>query len=170
VAGDISSSAFFIVAALITHDSELTIRNVGMNPGRTGIIEALVKMGGDISAENVREVSGEPVADLVVRSSELSGIEISGPIIPRMIDEIPVFCVARAATGRQPCAMRGASPSWNRIESRRPDNLRALGERRRTGRTGIIEGTGDHRGQCRLVRRSPGGHVCGGGGPGVPRG
>jgi 3-phosphoshikimate 1-carboxyvinyltransferase len=159
VAGDISSASFFIVAALITKDSELTIRNVGMNPGRTGIIEALVEMGGDISAENGREVSGEPMADLVVRSSELSGIEIGGPIIPRMIDEIPVFCVAAAAaSGTTTVRDAGelAVKESNRIKTT-CDNLRALGGQaedrpdgmivRGTGRLlgGSVASFGDHR-------------------------
>jgi 3-phosphoshikimate 1-carboxyvinyltransferase len=145
VAGDISSAAFFIVAALITKDSALTIRNVGMNPGRTGIIEALLAMGGSISIENEREVSGEPVADLVVRSSELKGIEIGGPIIPRMIDEIPVFCVA-AASAQGTTTVRDAQElavkESNRIKTT-CDNLRALGghaEERPDGM--VIEGTG----------------------------
>lgn len=145
VAGDISSAAFFIVAALITNNSELAIRNVGMNPGRTGIIEALVEMGGDISAENEREVSGEPVADLVVRSSELSGIEIGGPIIPRMIDEIPVFCVAAAAaTGTTTVRDAGelAVKESNRIKTT-CDNLRTLGGKAEDRPDGmVIEGTG----------------------------
>ncbi len=145
VIGDISSAAFFIVAALITASSELVIRSVGMNPGRTGVIEALRAMGGDISVENEREVSGEPAADLVVRSSELSGIEIGGSIIPRMIDEIPVLCVAAAAasgtttvSGAQELAVKES----NRIKTT-CDNLRALGgsaEDRPDGM--VIEGTG----------------------------
>lgn len=96
VPGDISSAAFFLVAALIVPGSELLIRNVGVNPTRTGVIDILKVMGGDIILQNQREVSGEPVADLLVRSSRLKGIEIGGDLVPRAIDEFPVICVAAA--------------------------------------------------------------------------
>jgi 3-phosphoshikimate 1-carboxyvinyltransferase len=94
VPGDISSAAFFMVAGLIVPDSELLIRGVGVNPTRTGIIDILKEMGGDIELLNRREESGEPVADIRVRSSRLKGIEISGEVVPRAIDEFPVICVA----------------------------------------------------------------------------
>ena len=94
VPGDISSAAFWLVAAAIVPDSELTIENVGVNPTRTGILEALEMMGADIVRENQREVAGEPVADLRVRSSKLKSCIIAGDIIPRMIDEIPILAVA----------------------------------------------------------------------------
>ncbi|KST68497.1 3-phosphoshikimate 1-carboxyvinyltransferase [Mastigocoleus testarum] len=96
VPGDISSAAFWLVAAAIVPDSELTIENVGVNPTRTGILEALEMMGADIVRENQREVAGEPVADLRVRSSKLKSCTIAGDIIPRMIDEIPILAVAAA--------------------------------------------------------------------------
>jgi 3-phosphoshikimate 1-carboxyvinyltransferase len=96
VPGDISSAAFFIVAALLVPDSELLITGVGMNPTRTGIIDILLRMGASIEQMNVRETSGEPVADLLVRSSSLRGIEIGGELVPRAIDEFPVICVAAA--------------------------------------------------------------------------
>jgi 3-phosphoshikimate 1-carboxyvinyltransferase len=96
VPGDISSAAFFIVAALITPDSELLIKNVGVNPSRTGVIDILQAMGGDIQLVDEREVSGEPVADILVRSSCLKGIAISGSVVPRAIDEFPAVCVAAA--------------------------------------------------------------------------
>ncbi len=96
VPGDISSAAFFMVAALITPNSELLIKNVGVNPSRTGVIDILQSMGGDIRLLNEREVSGEPVADLLVRSSRLKGVEISGSVVPRAIDEFPAVCVAAA--------------------------------------------------------------------------
>jgi 3-phosphoshikimate 1-carboxyvinyltransferase len=101
VPGDISSAAFFIVAALIVPCSELLIRGVGVNPTRTGIIDILRLMGGRISLLDQREVSGEPVADILVRTSPLHGIEIGGDLIPRAIDEFPVLCIAAAiASGR----------------------------------------------------------------------
>jgi 3-phosphoshikimate 1-carboxyvinyltransferase len=94
VPGDISSAAFWLVAGAIVPGSELVIENVGVNPTRTGILEALEMMGADIQLENQREVAGEPVADLRVRSSRLKSCTISGDIIPRLIDEIPILAVA----------------------------------------------------------------------------
>ncbi|NVN91939.1 MAG: 3-phosphoshikimate 1-carboxyvinyltransferase [Desulfuromonadales bacterium] len=96
VPGDISSAAFFMVAALITPHSELLIRNVGVNPTRTGIIDVLRSMGGSIELLNEREESAEPVADILVRSSRLKGVRIAGNTVPRAIDEFPVICVAAA--------------------------------------------------------------------------
>jgi 3-phosphoshikimate 1-carboxyvinyltransferase len=93
VPGDISSAAYFIVAGLICPKSEIVIRNVGVNPTRTGIIEALKEMGGQIDIQNIRETD-EPVADLYIRSSQLKGASFSGDIIVRMIDEIPILVLA----------------------------------------------------------------------------
>ena len=96
VPGDISSAAFFIVAALITKHSELLIENVGVNPTRTGIIDVLLDMGGDIALTNKRLVCGEPVADILVKSSDLKATKVAGEIIPTLIDEIPILAVAAA--------------------------------------------------------------------------
>ncbi len=96
VPGDISSAAFLIVAALITPGSELLIKNVGVNPTRTGVIDILRSMGGSIQLLEERVVSGEPVADLMVRSSRLKGVAISGSVVPRAIDEFPAVCIAAA--------------------------------------------------------------------------
>jgi 3-phosphoshikimate 1-carboxyvinyltransferase len=96
VSGDISSAAFWIVAGLIHPDAELCISSVGINPTRSGVIDALVSMGADVSLENERDVAGEPVADIVVRSSQLHGTEIKGDIVPLLIDEIPILAVAAA--------------------------------------------------------------------------
>ncbi|RMF46580.1 MAG: 3-phosphoshikimate 1-carboxyvinyltransferase [Deltaproteobacteria bacterium] len=96
VPGDISSAAFFLVAALVVPGSELLIRNVGVNPTRSGIIDILRAMGGRIDLLDTREQSGEPVADLLVRHSDLKGIDIGGELIPRAIDEMPVVSVAAA--------------------------------------------------------------------------
>jgi 3-phosphoshikimate 1-carboxyvinyltransferase len=96
VPGDVSSAAFFMVAGLITPGAELTIRNVGINPTRSGIIDILIAMGGQLELLNIREQSGEPVADVLVRHSRLKGIEISGDMVPRAIDEFPVISVAAA--------------------------------------------------------------------------
>ncbi|MDA3732063.1 3-phosphoshikimate 1-carboxyvinyltransferase [Niameybacter massiliensis] len=94
VPGDISSAAFFMVAGLIVPNSKLTLKNVGINPTRRGLLDALLEMGGRITCLNERELCGEPVCDMIVESSHLKGITISGDIIPTMIDEIPAFAVA----------------------------------------------------------------------------
>ncbi len=94
VHGDISSAAFWLVAGSIIPNSELVIENVGINPTRTGILEVLAEMGANITLENQREVTGEPVADLRVKSSSLKGCTIGGKVIPRLIDEIPILAVA----------------------------------------------------------------------------
>ncbi|MEM1197506.1 MAG: 3-phosphoshikimate 1-carboxyvinyltransferase [Pseudomonadota bacterium] len=96
VPGDPSSAAFFIVAALIVPGSDLVIENVGLNPTRAGIITVLRAMGGSIEELDPREVGGEPVADLRVRHSALSGIEVDPALAPSMIDEFPVLFVAAA--------------------------------------------------------------------------
>lgn len=95
VPGDISSAAFFLVAGAIVPGSELTVKNVGINPTRDGVLEVLRAMGADITCTNVRDAA-EPVADLTVRASALHGTEIGGPLIPRLIDELPVLAVAAA--------------------------------------------------------------------------
>lgn len=94
VPGDISSAAFWLVAGAIVPNSELLIENVGVNPTRTGILEALALMGAEVQQENQRTVAGEPVADLRVRSSSLKACTIAGDLIPRLIDEIPILAVA----------------------------------------------------------------------------
>jgi len=95
VPGDISSAAFFMVAGLIVPNSEIIIRNIGLNQTRTGIIDVLQAMGGSIKIEN-KYNSIEPVGDIIISSSKLYGTEISGDLIPRLIDEIPVLAVAAA--------------------------------------------------------------------------
>ncbi len=100
VPADISSAAFFMVAASITANSELTLTHVGINPTRTGVIDILELMGADITLINEREVGGEPVADIVVRSAQLKGIQIPEHLVPLAIDEFPVlFIAASCATG-----------------------------------------------------------------------
>jgi len=94
VPSDLSSAAFFIVAALITPGSEVVIKNVGINPLRTGIIDILKRMGGDIEIINERDVNGEPIGDIIARASNLHAAEIGGDIIPKAIDELPLVAVA----------------------------------------------------------------------------
>ena len=93
VPGDISSAAYFMVAAAITPDSEITMKNVGLNPTRDGIIRVLKEMGADISIRVNERAVGEPAGDITVRSSELKGITIEGNLIPTLIDELPVIAV-----------------------------------------------------------------------------
>jgi 3-phosphoshikimate 1-carboxyvinyltransferase len=96
VPGDISSAAFLIVAALITKNSQILIKNVGINPLRDGIIITLQEMGGNIELRNIRESSGEKIADIYVESSNLKGIEVPASRAPSMIDEYPILGVAAA--------------------------------------------------------------------------
>jgi 3-phosphoshikimate 1-carboxyvinyltransferase len=129
VPGDFSAAAFFIVAALILPGSELRIRGVGVNPTRTGLLDALAAMGATIELDTPRLLSGEPVADLLVRSQELRGTGVGGALIPRMVDEIPVFAVAAAVA-------RGSSVITDATELRvkEVDRLAALArELRRLG-------------------------------------
>ncbi|QOD13803.1 bifunctional prephenate dehydrogenase/3-phosphoshikimate 1-carboxyvinyltransferase [Psychrobacter sp. 28M-43] len=101
VPADISSAAFFMVAAAISQDSELTLTQVGINPTRTGVIDILKLMNADISLSNETHVGGEPVADITIRSSNLVGIEIPEHLVPLAIDEFPVlFIAASCAQGR----------------------------------------------------------------------
>jgi 3-phosphoshikimate 1-carboxyvinyltransferase len=94
VPGDISSAAFWLVAGAIVPGSDLLVENVGVNPTRTGVLEALEMMGADVSLENQREVAGEPVADIRVKHGPLKSCRIAGDMIPRLIDEIPILAVA----------------------------------------------------------------------------
>lgn len=96
VPGDPSSAAFFAVAALLVPGSDLVIENVGLNPTRAGIFEVLRQMGGMIEEINPREVGGEPVADLHVKHSALTGVDVDPAIVPSMVDEFPVLFVAAA--------------------------------------------------------------------------
>jgi 3-phosphoshikimate 1-carboxyvinyltransferase len=107
VPGDLSSAAFFIVAATIVKNSELLIRNVGVNPTRTGLLDLLSRMGADIRIENRRDLNQEPVADLVVRSRPLKGIQVGPESVPKTIDEFPILCVA-AAVAEGETVIRGA--------------------------------------------------------------
>lgn len=102
VPGDISSAAYFIAAGLIVPNSEIVIKNVGINPTRDGILTVCRQMGANITIENIRSSSGEPVADLIIRHSELTGTMVGGNIIPTLIDEIPIIaalaCFAKGET------------------------------------------------------------------------
>jgi 3-phosphoshikimate 1-carboxyvinyltransferase len=94
VPGDMSSAAFLLVAATLVPRSEITVQGVGVNPTRTGLLDVLAAMRADVVLHNDRTVSGEPVADLTVRSAELHGTEVGGTLVVRAIDEFPVLAVA----------------------------------------------------------------------------
>lgn len=140
VPADISSAAFFLVAASIAEGSELRLEHVGVNPTRTGVIDILRLMGADIAVENPREVGGEPVADLLVRAAPLSGIEIPEELVPLAIDEFPVLFIAAAcAQGRT--VLRGAQELRVKESDRiqvMADGLQTLGIRAQPTDDGII--------------------------------
>ncbi len=129
VPGDISSAAYFLVAGLIAENSEITIKNVGINPTRDGIIDVIKMMGGNITFTNVNADSGEPTADITVKTSSLKGCVIEGDIIPKLIDEIPVIailaCFAEGETVIKDAAELKVKES-NRIDVM-VNNLSAMG-------------------------------------------
>jgi len=94
VPGDISSAAYFLVAAAIHPNARIVIKDCGINPTRTGIIDILLAMGAKLKIDHERLEAGEPLANIVIESSDLKGIEVGGDIVPRLIDEIPVLAVA----------------------------------------------------------------------------
>ncbi|ABS24422.1 3-phosphoshikimate 1-carboxyvinyltransferase [Anaeromyxobacter sp. Fw109-5] len=123
VPGDISSAAFFLCAAAALPGSEVTVRNLGVNPTRTGLLDVLGAMGAALSRANEREVAGEPRADVTVRAAALHGTEIGGAIIPRLIDELPVVMVmATQARGRT--VIRDAKE----LRVKESDRLASMGE------------------------------------------
>ena len=100
VPGDISAASFWLVAGALHPDAEVLVRSVGLNPSRTGMLDALAEMGADLAVENRRSAGGEEVADIRVRSSDLRGVAVSGAMVPRMIDELQLLALAGAcATG-----------------------------------------------------------------------
>ena len=159
VPGDFSSAAFFIGAALLLPHSELCIRDIGLNPTRTGIVDIFRAMGARIEIHNARDVCGEPSGDIVVRSSPLRGIEIDGELVVRAIDELPLLAVAMAfAQGTS--VIRGAGElrvkESDRIHAlaaalaalgvtveELPDGLVIVGQARVRG--GTVHSQGDHR-------------------------
>lgn len=131
---DISSAAFLLVAALVAPGSELTIQGVGLNPTRTGLVEALQRMGADLQVHPGPDQGGEPSGDLTVRASTLRGIEVSGSQVVRMIDEFPAFAIAAAYAGGE-TRVRDAQE----LRYKESDRISALaGELRKLG-VGIQE-------------------------------
>jgi 3-phosphoshikimate 1-carboxyvinyltransferase len=174
VPGDISAAAFFMVAASIVPDSDILLTNIGLNPERTGILDILLGMGADISIVNTRELSGEPVGDLHVRSAPLKGMTIGPELIPKTIDELPVLCVAAALahgqtriTGAQELRVketdriRAMATELSRLHVKveeRPDGLIIDGGSPLKG--AVCQSYGDHRvvmslAICGLVADSP---------------
>ncbi|BFU92301.1 MAG: 3-phosphoshikimate 1-carboxyvinyltransferase [Nitrospira sp.] len=166
IPGDFSAAAFFLVGATIVQGSDVTIRNVGMNPTRTGLVEVMRKMGADIQVLGLRESAGEPVGDLRVKSAPLKGVMIGHDLIPKTIDEFPVLCVA-AAVAEGDTVIAGAEELRVKESDRiatmslelkamgaqveeRPDGMviRGLGRGGENGRlkaAGKAESHGDHR-------------------------
>ena len=158
IPGDISSAAFALVAALIAGRGEALIENVGINPTRTGILDILRAMGGDIELLNRRDAGAEPVADIRVRASRLSGIAVPPELVPLAIDEFPAIAVAAACaqgqtliTGAQElrvkesdriAAIASGLAALGIAAQALPDGLRIQGGRFRGG---VVESHGDHR-------------------------
>lgn len=159
VPGDISSATFFLVAALLVPESNLTLHNVGLNPTRTAILDWLVPMGGRVKVINVEMVNGELLGDLHVETSKLEGGEIPRELIPGLIDELPALCVLGTQTERG-ISFRGAAELRVKESDRIgavAKNLRRMGAEveefddglrvagRQTLKGAEIESRGDHR-------------------------
>ena len=158
IPADFSSAAFFIVAATLLPGSEIVLRDVGMNPRRTGLLHVLRAMGADIRESNPRAPDGEPVADLVVRHARLRGIDVPMELVPDMIDEFPILFIA-AVAAQGTTRVRGAAELRVKESDRiavMAKGLHALGVRiEETPDGAVIEGgmfaggeadsAGDHR-------------------------
>jgi 3-phosphoshikimate 1-carboxyvinyltransferase len=161
VPGDPSSAAFPLVAALVTPGSEVTVEGVLLNPLRTGLFQTLVEMGADLKVINAREISGEPVGDLVARHSRLTGVTVPADRAPSMIDEYPILAMAAAfahgdthmdglaelrvkESDRIALTARGlASCGVSVVE--RPDGMTVQGLGRAPAGGGLVHTHGDHR-------------------------
>ena len=123
VPGDFSSAAFIIVATIISKNSEVTIKNVGLNKSRKGLFDILILMGAQIEIKNQKEVSNEIVGDVYVRSSQLKGIYVPDDVIPNIIDEIPILSVASCFADGQ-TVIRNASE----LRVKESDRLKAISD------------------------------------------
>ena len=140
VPADISSAAFFMVGASIAPGSEIILKHVGINPTRTGVIDILRLMGADIELTNQAEVGGEPVADIKVRSAQLTGIHVPEELVPLAIDEFPVIFVA-AACAQGETVVTGAEELRVKESDRiqvMADGLQALGVDARATADGMV--------------------------------
>ncbi|MDA8098162.1 MAG: 3-phosphoshikimate 1-carboxyvinyltransferase [Nitrospiraceae bacterium] len=159
IPSDISSAAFFLVAGAVVPGSDVVVRNVGVNPTRTGILDVLQRMGADIELLNAREQAGEPVADIRVRHRKLKATRIGGEDIPRLIDEIPVLAVAAAVAegttvisdaaelrvkeSDRIATVAGELAKLGAVIRERPDGMEIAGKDRLSG--SVCESHGDHR-------------------------
>jgi len=123
VPGDISSAAFFLCGAAALPGSAVTARGMGVNPTRTGLLDVLAEMGARVEVASPRESAGEPRADVTVRAARLEGVEIRGPMVPRLIDELPVI-MAMATQARGRTVIRDA----RELRVKESDRLAAMGE------------------------------------------
>ncbi|MGN7610734.1 3-phosphoshikimate 1-carboxyvinyltransferase, partial [Magnetococcales bacterium HHB-1] len=161
VPGDISSAAFPIAAALLVPGSDITLKGVGMNPTRTGILELFDAMGADIERLNLREEGGEPVADLRVRHSALKGIEVPPEMVPKAIDEFPIFFTVAAfaegeslVTGGEELRVKESDRIASMVKNlsllgakieELPDGARIQGEPEGLAGDAIVDSHTDHR-------------------------
>ena len=140
VPADISSAAFFMVGASIAEGADITLEHVGINPTRTGVLDILKAMGADITLHNVREVGGEPVADIQVRHAPLQGIQIPKHLVPLAIDEFPVLFIA-AACAEGETVLTGAEELRVKESDRiqvMADGLQAVGIQARPTPDGMV--------------------------------
>jgi 3-phosphoshikimate 1-carboxyvinyltransferase len=152
VPGDPSAAAFLAVAALIVPGSDLRIEGVGVNPLRTGLYDVLSEMGADLAFDNLRERGGEPVADLVVRHSALKAVDVPPELVPRMIDEFPIFFVAAAVAD----GVSRAS-GLGELRLKESDRIAAM-----VAGIDSIAPKAEARGDSVFVRGFPGGPLAGG--------
>lgn len=149
IPGDFSSAAFLIVAAIITPGSEITLHEVGLNPTRTGLLDALLRMGADIKVCNRGEQQGEPVGDITIKASQMKGICVDGLLVVRMIDEFPIFAVA-ASQAQGQTAVRDACELRHKESDRIQAICFMLGEQgvdiTETDDGFVIYGRGDFKG------------------------
>ena len=159
VPGDFSSAAFLLTAGLLAPHSELTISGVNLNPTRTGLLDALHAMGADLQLSNLSEQAGEPIGDILVKTSQLQGIEIGGDTVVRMIDEFPILMVAatqadgetlvrdarelRVKETDRIAVMAAELRKLGAVIEEREDGFRIVGPQSLTG--GLVDGHDDHR-------------------------
>jgi 3-phosphoshikimate 1-carboxyvinyltransferase len=159
VPGDISSAAYFLVAAAILPESEVTVVDVGLNPTRTGVLDILQMMGAAVEVHSVREGGGEPVGTVTVRSSRLHGVKVGGDLVLRAIDELPIIAVAaclsegetvirdaaelRVKESDRIAALARELARLGAVIEAQPDGLAIVGVKKLRG--GRVASGGDHR-------------------------
>ncbi len=159
IPGDFSAAAFIIVAGLICPGSKVTIRGVGLNPTRIGLLDALERMGANLRIDNIIELNDEPICDIHVQSSNLRGIEVNGSLVVRMIDEFPIFAVAASYAKGRTIVSEASELRYKESDrisslcselkiigatvSEKPDGFIIEGREKLTG--GKVEPHGDHR-------------------------